>query len=63
MHFDGKQVKQFESDEKLTITKERIAISVTTPDIDDTDDILLGVLEAESSKGIDQAEAILQLLE
>lgn len=63
IHFDGKQVKQIEEDLNITTTVERIAISVTSPDIDDSDDILLGVVQAASSKGCDQAEVILNLLE
>jgi hypothetical protein len=63
LHFDGKQVKQIEEDLNITVTVERIAISVTSPDLDDTDDILLGVVQASSSKGCDQADVILNLLE
>jgi hypothetical protein len=40
-----------------------IAISVTSPDLEDADDILLGVFQAVSSKGSDQADVILNLLE
>jgi hypothetical protein len=40
-----------------------IAISVTSPDLGDADDILLGVFQAVSSKGSDQADVILNLLE
>ena len=42
---------------------ERIAISVTSPDFHVKDDILLGIIQSESSKGSDQAEIILKLLE
>ncbi len=42
---------------------EQIAISVTSPGLGDTDDILLGVVQAASSKGCDQANMILNLLE
>ena len=41
---------------------EQIAISVTSPSLGDTDDILLGVVQAASSKGCDQADMILNLL-
>jgi hypothetical protein len=37
---------------------ERIATSVTSPDFGDSDDILLGVVQAASSKGSDQADVI-----
>ena len=53
LHFDGKQIKEMEENLNITVTVERIAISVTSPDIDDTNDILLGVVQAESSKGVD----------
>ncbi len=52
-----------EEDLNVTVTVERIAVSVTSPDIEDSDDILLGVVQAESSKGSDQAHVILNLLE
>jgi hypothetical protein len=42
---------------------EMIAISVTSPDLGDADDILLGLFQAVSSKGSDQADVILNLLE
>ena len=40
---------------------EQIAISVTSPSLGDTDDILLGVAQAASSKSCDQADVILYL--
>jgi hypothetical protein len=45
-----------------TVTVERIIISVTSPDLGDADDILLGVVQAVSSKGSDQADVKLNLL-
>lgn len=63
VHFDGKQVKEIEEDLNITVSIERIAVSVTSPDLDDSDDILLGVVQAASSKGCDQADVILNLLE
>ena len=63
LHFDGKQVKEVEEKMNIVVSVERISISVTSPDIEDSDDILLGVVQAESSKGCDQAEVILSLLE
>jgi hypothetical protein len=44
------------------VTVERIIISVTSPDLGDADDILLGVVQAVSSKGSDQADVKLNLL-
>ena len=46
-----------------TVTVERIVISVTSSDLGEADDILLGVVQAVSSKGSDQADVILSLLE
>ncbi len=46
-----------------TVTVERIVISVTSSDLGDADDFLLGVVQAVSSKGSDQADVILSLLE
>ncbi len=63
IHFDGKQMKQIEDDLDITVTVERIATSVTSPDFGDSDDILLGVDQAASSKCSDQADVILNLLE
>ena len=63
LHFDGKQLNQTEDDLDITVTVERIGTSVTSPDFGDSDDILLGVVQAASSKGSDQADVILNLLE
>jgi hypothetical protein len=51
LHFDGKQMKQIEDDLDITVTVERIDTSVTSPDFGDSNDILLGVVQAASSKG------------
>ena len=56
-------MKQIEDDLDITVTVERIAISVTSPDLGDSDDILLGVVQAASSKVSDQADVILNLRE
>ncbi len=45
-------MKQIEDDLDITVTVERIETSVTSPDFGDSDDILLGVVQAVSSKGI-----------
>lgn len=63
VHFDGKQVKEIAEDLNITLNVERISVSVTSPDMNDTNDILLGVVQADSSKGQDQALVILNLLE
>jgi hypothetical protein len=54
-------VNQMEDDLDITVTVEKIATSVTSPDFRDSDDILL--VQAASSKGSDQADVILNLLE
>jgi hypothetical protein len=45
-----------------TVTVERIVISVISSDLGDADDILLGVVQAVSSKGSNQADVLLSLL-
>jgi adenylate/nucleoside-diphosphate kinase len=62
IHIDGKQVTHLDEDTNITITTERIAVSITSPDLAETDDILLGVVKSSSSKGEDQAECVLDLL-
>ena len=47
--------------EKDLKINERIAISVTSPDIDDSIDILLGVVQTPCSKDSDQVDAILNI--
>ncbi len=61
LHLDGKQMKQIEDDLDITVTVERIGTSATSPDFGGSDDILLGVVQAASSKGSDQADVILNL--
>ena len=63
IHFDTKLVKQYRTDVKMSETKERISISVSSPDSQDALDILLGVLEIDSSRGAEQALAIQSILE
>ena len=63
LHFDGKIVREISEEKNISENVERIAVSVTSPDFDDRDDILLGVLQIENSKGSEQAKNILQLLE
>ena len=50
----GDQIRQdIEEDLCITLNAERIAISVTTPVIQDSNDILLGVVWVKSSTGSD----------
>jgi hypothetical protein len=44
-------MKQIEDDLDITVAVEKIDTSVTSPDFGDSDDILLGVVQAASSKG------------
>ncbi len=55
-------MNKIEDDLDITVTVEKIATSVTSPDIGDSDDILPGI-QAASSKGFDQTDVILNLLE
>ena len=41
IHFDDKQEKQIDKDLNITVAVERITISVTYPDFQDSNDILL----------------------
>ena len=50
VHFDGKRVKELQGD--LNVEVERIAVSVTSPDLDDTGDLLLGVVQTKSASGV-----------
>lgn len=63
LHFDGKIVKELCEDKNISVECERIAVSVTSPAFESMDDVLLGVVQAESSKGYDQAHLLLNLLE
>ena len=60
IHFDGKQIKEID-EQDVAVNVERIAISVTSPDLEDDNDILLGVVQASSLKGSDQVEVIMDL--
>lgn len=62
LHIDGKQVTHLDEDANITVTRERIAVPITSPDLAETDDILLGVVVCDSSKGEDQAAAVQELL-
>ena len=63
IHFDTKLVKQYRSENMVSEIKERISISVSSPDAVEPLDVLLGVLEIESSKGEEQALAKQSILE
>ena len=62
IHFDTKLVRQYRETSKITEVRERISISVSSPEAECLD-ILLGVLDIDSSKGEDQALAIQSILE
>ncbi len=61
-HFDGQQVKQIEDDIDCHLWKGLLSVSHHLT-WGDADDILLGGFQAVSSKGSDQADVILNLLE
>ena len=67
LHFDTKLVIETTA-ENITRQIERLAVSVTSPnaksvlELDELDDELLGVIEAESGKGEDQAVEIYNLV-
>ena len=59
LHFDGKSVKEFTGGKHLE--QERIAVIVSSPSLDSPQ--VLGVPAAESSKGSDQMEVVVKLIE
>ena len=61
LHFDGKIVKHIEDEMRQRITYNRIAISVTSPQLGEKDD--LGVIPCPSGKGQDMAVYIQNLLD
>ena len=63
LHFDTKLVKHYRTEKKMPETVERLALSLSSPQVNKPLDFLLRVLEIESSKGQDQAIAIQNILE
>ena len=63
LHFDGKLVKHIEDDCRQRVTSDRLAISVTSPELGTKDDLLLGVVPCPSGKGDDMAVYIQNVLE
>ncbi|XP_065646356.1 uncharacterized protein LOC136076810 [Hydra vulgaris] len=63
LHFDSKLVKEIKEKLKITVKKERVAISVTSPEFTTKDDRLLGIIPVESTKGKNQAIVIQNILE
>ena len=44
LHFDSKKIKEMQENLNITVTVERISVSVTSLDVDNTNDILLGLV-------------------
>ena len=57
LHFDTKKVEKVQEDIKIKVITERLPLSVFSPNTEKLD-LLLGVLEIESSAGQVQANAI-----
>ena len=53
LHIDNKLCNEWDVKNNITVIMERIAVSVTAPEDDNSSDILLGVFQANSSKGKD----------
>ena len=49
IHFGGKQIKEI-NDQDAAVNVERLAISVTSPDLEDDNVFLLGIVKASSLK-------------
>ena len=63
LHFDGKMLKYIEEYTRQATTTDRLSVSITSPEFETKDDLLLGVVPTESGKGIDMAISIMNLLE
>lgn len=63
LHFDGKLVAHIEEAMKQKVTRDRIAVSVTSPEFSHKEDLLLGVVPSDSGRAADQALVIQNLLE
>nr|XP_047129942.1 uncharacterized protein LOC124809946 [Hydra vulgaris] len=63
LHFDGKILKHIEEDTRQATTADRLSVSVTSPEFETKDDLLLGVVPTDSGNGIDMAISIMNLLE
>ena len=63
LHFDGKMLKHIEENIRQATTTDRLSVSVTSPEFEAKDDLLLGFVPTESGKGIDMAISIMNLLE
>ena len=61
VHFDTKKVDQIEDDLYVNRTVERLALNVSSPDVEKLD-VLLGIFEIDSSKGENQANAVWEAL-
>nr|XP_047142900.1 uncharacterized protein LOC124817136 [Hydra vulgaris] len=62
LHFDGKILKHIEEYTRQATTADRLSVSVTSPEFETKDDLLLGVVPTHSGKGIDIAISIMNLL-
>jgi hypothetical protein len=63
LHFDGKIVRHFQKEFGQTIVRDRIAVSITSPEFEDMNDRLLGILPSSSGRAADQVLLIHNLLE
>ena len=63
LHFDGKLIKHLDENTLQSVVKDRVAVSISSPEFEDRNDLLLGVLPADSVKAVDEKEIIHNLLE
>ena len=63
LHFDGKIMKHIEEDSQQRTSTDRIAVSVTSPEFGNKEDLLLGVVPSQSGKSADCAVCIQNLCE
>ena len=63
MPYSDQIISHIEEETKQNVLKDRIAVSVSSPDFGHKDDLLLGVVPSTSGKAMDQALIIQNLVE
>lgn len=63
LHFDGKILKHLDEETNQSVMRDRVAVSISSPEFVEKGDRLLGILPTESGKAIDETMTIHNLLE
>ncbi|XP_065681908.1 uncharacterized protein LOC136095370 [Hydra vulgaris] len=61
LHFNGKLLKHLDENTLQPVVRDRVVVSVTSPEFENKNDLLLGVLPAESGKAVDETKNYSQL--